>query len=63
MDNLNPDKGFGKPGSLRFHILTIKSCETVEETLHYLCQIVEPQKVLEKLQEFAINIVKEQKNG
>ena len=41
--NLNPDKGFGEPGSLRFHKLTILGLDTAEEVLEYLTEIIKPK--------------------
>ena len=44
----NPDKGFGKPGSLQWHSLYIDQCKTHGEVLDYLiCVVSEPHSLAE----------------
>lgn len=50
---LDPNKGFGRPGSLRFHKLTILSCETVGDVAAYVFQVTgkkfDPLKVIQRV--------------
>ena len=58
------DKGSGKPGSLRWHTLHIKQCESIAEMFRYVRSVTTkpvpiPRELAEKL---ALDAIKEHLN-
>jgi hypothetical protein len=57
--SLNPNKGFGRPGSLRWHELHVEQCVSVEELSDYLKAVTGKGFSLEKLKAVALSGIKE----
>lgn len=65
MPVLNPDKGFGRPGSLQWHTLHLQQCATVKELNEYVKSVTgKPLMTRDKLIQMAIDqIVEAKQNG
>ena len=58
---MKPDEGFGRPGSLQWHTLHIKQCESVAEVFRYVRSVTcKPIPIPRKLvEELALEAIKE----